>query len=106
MTILVFAPDSSLIDKRISEHYLRGEFIKNIAQDPEIGISMGSVLKRIGRLRKRGLLPYRSEPKTVKVEAPVFLCPRCGSASDSKVEAELCCAAEEEISDVLRRCGL
>lgn len=105
MTI-VFAPDSGLIDKRISEHYLRGDLIKNIAQDPEVGICSGSILRRIRDLRKRGMLPYRSEPKTVKVEAPVFLCPRCRSASDSKVEAELCCAAEEEVSDVLRRCGL
>ena len=102
--ILVFAPDSSLIDKRISELYLNGTPIKEINRD--LGISFDSAWKRIGRLRKRGMLPYRSEPKTVKVEAPVFLCPRCGSASDSKVEAELCCAAEEEISDVLRRCGL
>lgn len=103
---VIWGSDSGAIDRRICDLYSEGILIREIGEDPGVGISYGSVLKRLGRLRKRGLIPYRSEPKNVKQAAAPFLCPRCGSTFDSKVEAELCCAAEEEISDVLRRCGL
>ena len=105
---VIWGPDSGAIDRRICELYLQGVPLKDIQNDPGIGVGYGSVLKRIGRLRKRGLLPYRSEPSCDPEPPPplLFLCPRCRSAFDSKIKAELCCAAEEEILDVLRRCGL
>ncbi|MDD3092260.1 MAG: hypothetical protein PHG80_11595 [Methanoregulaceae archaeon] len=103
---IVVGRDSGAIDERIRELYLQGVKVAEIPKDPEVGIGYGPVTRRLTRLRRQGAIGFRIAVKQASEDVRkegVFLCPRCRSAFDSRIEAEMCCAPQAEFDEFVRR---